>query len=109
MRLMNLEQMEEARKFGTERKHRTMADRTRRTAQNATGKYYVDDSCIDCDLCRNSAPTLFGRDEQVGLSIVHRQPQTTDELTLAEDAREVCPSDSIGNDGGEHGIERLPS
>jgi ferredoxin len=33
------------------------------------------------------------------MSIVHQQPVTPDELALAEEAREACPSESIGNDG----------
>jgi hypothetical protein len=30
---------------------------------------------------------------------VHRQPETDAERTLAEEARDACPTESIGNDG----------
>lgn len=76
-----------------------MATTTERLPQNIIGRYYVDSSCIDCDLCRNTAPTFFKRDDETGFSIVHRQPVAPEELALAEEARESCPTESIGNDG----------
>jgi ferredoxin len=76
-----------------------MASTTERLTQNVLGRYYVDASCIDCDLCRNTAPEFFRRDDEIGFSIVHRQPVTQDEIALAEEAREGCPSESIGSDG----------
>ena len=75
-----------------------MATTTERLPQNIVGRYYVDSSCIDCDLCRNTAPAFFKRDDEIGFSIVHRQPATPEELALAEEAREGCPTESIGND-----------
>jgi ferredoxin len=76
-----------------------MAERTQRLAQNVVGPYYVDSSCVDCDLCRNTAPDFFRRDDEIGMSIVYRQPSTPDERALAEGAKTGCPSESIGNDG----------
>ena len=76
-----------------------MATTTERLPQNIVGPYYVDSSCIDCDLCRSTAPALFKRDDETGFSIVHRQPVTPEERALAEEAREGCPTESIGNDG----------
>ena len=76
-----------------------MANTTERLPQNIAGRYYVDASCIDCDLCRSTAPDFFTRDDDTGFSIVHRQPITPEELALAEEAREGCPTESIGNDG----------
>jgi len=76
-----------------------MASTTERLTQNVLGRYYVDASCIDCDLCRTTAPEFFRRDDELGFSVVHRQPVTPEELALAEEAREGCPSESIGNDG----------
>jgi ferredoxin len=70
-----------------------------RLAKNAPGAFYVDASCIDCDQCRNIAPEFFSRHEELGLSIVHRQPTTPDEIALAQDALDTCPTNSIGNDG----------
>ena len=76
-----------------------MASTIERLPQNIVGRYYVDSSCIDCDLCRTTAPAFFTRDDEIGFSIVYRQPVTPEELALAEEAREGCPTESIGNDG----------
>ncbi len=78
-----------------------MANPSDRVPQNLPGRYYVDSSCIDCDLCRETAPTVFTRHEEGGYSYVHRQPLTPDEIALAEEARQGCPVDAIGHDGGE--------
>ena len=80
-------------------KDKTMADKHLKTPENVPGKFYVDESCIDCDLCRNTAPQSFNRFEDGGYTVVFRQPQTPEEITLAEDALKGCPTDSIGNDG----------
>ena len=76
-----------------------MASTTERLPQNIVGRYYVDSSCTDCDLCRTTAPAFFTRDDEIGFSIVYRQPVTPEELALAEEALEDCPTESIGNDG----------
>jgi len=76
-----------------------MANLNDRLPQNVPGRYYVDSSCIDCDLCRSTAPDFFKRDDEIGSSIVYRQPVTQEEVDLAEDARTGCPTESIGNDG----------
>lgn len=77
----------------------TMASLTERKIENITGRFYVDATCIDCDLCRETAPAFFRRDDDSGQSIVHRQPQTPEELALAEEALSICPTSSIGDDG----------
>lgn len=59
----------------------------------------MDDTCIDCDLCRDAAPDLFGRDDVSGLSFVRHQPSHPAEIAIAEEARTLCPLESIGNDG----------
>jgi ferredoxin len=76
-----------------------MASTIERLPQNIVGRYYVDSSCIDCDLCRTTAPAFFTRGDEIGFSIVYRQPVTPEELALAEEAREGCPTESLGNDG----------
>lgn len=76
-----------------------MADRTQKTPNNVPGPFYVDETCIDCDLCRETAPATFRRDDESGGSYVWRQPTTTEERTLAEDALQCCPTETIGNDG----------
>jgi ferredoxin len=64
-----------------------------------SGSYYVDDTCIDCDLCRETAPQFFRRYDDGGYSIVYRQPETAEEIAIAEEARVGCPTETIGNDG----------
>lgn len=76
-----------------------MADLTQRLPQNARGPFYVDASCIDCDKCRGEAPEFFRRDDELGMTIVFRQPATPEEKRLAQDAMDDCPTESIGNDG----------
>jgi hypothetical protein len=36
-----------------------MADIANKYAENISGKFYVDVQCIDCDLCRETAPANF--------------------------------------------------
>ena len=76
-----------------------MATSTDRLPQNVLGRFYVDSSCIDCDLCRSVAPAFFRREDETGYSVVYRQPVTPEETALAEEARAGCPVDAIGNDG----------
>ena len=76
-----------------------MAELVNRLPQNVVGAYYVDSSCVDCDLCRNTAPDFFKRDDEAGVSFVYRQPVTAEERAAAEEGRQGCPSESIGNDG----------
>ncbi|ACB76157.1 ferredoxin [Opitutus terrae] len=78
-----------------------MANPSDRLPQNVPGRFYVDSQCIDCDLCRETAPTIFGRDDESGFSFVKRQPLTPEEIALAEEAIQGCPVEAIGNDGDE--------
>lgn len=76
-----------------------MADRNSKVPENVPGRYYHDNTCIDCDLCREMAPQFFRRQEEGGYTYVFRQPVTAAEIAMAEEARLACPTDSIGNDG----------
>lgn len=80
-------------------KGKTMADRNLKNPENVPGKFYVDSTCIDCGLCPDTAPTVFRRFDEGGYSIAYHQPATPEELALAQEAFEGCPTDSIGNDG----------
>ena len=75
-----------------------MADKTNKLSINAPGKYYVDDTCIDCDACRQSSES-FDRSDDIGMSYVVKQPVTPEEIANAEEALEGCPVNAIGNDG----------
>jgi ferredoxin len=74
----------------------TLADKY---SDNAPGKFYVDSQCIDCDLCRETAPHNFKRNEDGGYSFVFKQPESPDEETQCKEAMEGCPVEAIGNDG----------
>ena len=76
-----------------------MADKTDKNPLNVPGSYYNDLSCIDCDLCRDTAPQFFTRDDDEGLSYVWKQPVTAEEIAVAEEARLGCPTETIGADG----------
>ena len=75
-----------------------MADKTHKHPQTTPGTYYTDMTCIDCDLCRETAPSIFKRDDE-GFSYVSRQPQNRTERELANEALQACPIETIGDDG----------
>ena len=85
--------------MGTTPIYTTMADIDDKTEKNVPGKFYVDCNCIDCDLCRETAPDFFGRDDDEGLSFVCKQPVTDEEIALCTEAMEGCPVQAIGDDG----------
>ncbi len=76
-----------------------MADKSNRLPDNAPGKWYVDNTCIDCDACRQVAPNNFSRNEEAGYSYVSKQPENDEELQQCQEAKESCPVESIGDDG----------
>ncbi|HNQ74603.1 MAG TPA: ferredoxin [Verrucomicrobiota bacterium] len=75
-----------------------MAEPSQRLPQNVPGLWYVDSNCIDCDLCRETAPSVFRRDEENGSSYVFHQPETEEEIRQALEALTGCPVEAIGND-----------
>lgn len=76
-----------------------MADKSKKWSNNVSGRFYVDDQCIDCDACRSEAPQNFTRDDEHGYSYVYKQPEGEKELAQAQAALEACPVEAIGNDG----------
>jgi ferredoxin len=77
----------------------TMADRDDRNKENVGGKFYVDSQCIDCDLCRETAPNNFTRSDDEGYSFVYKQPESDQEIEQCLEAMEGCPVEAIGQDG----------
>eukprot|EP01038_Epipyxis_sp_PR26KG_P014530 gene14530-19507_t len=62
-------------------------------SQNVPGLVFVDESCIDCDVCRWMNPRVFGRK---GIkSYVHTQPLTQNEKLSTYAAMIACPVGSI--------------
>ena len=76
-----------------------MAEARDKLPENTAGKFYVDRQCIDCDVCRDTAPDNFTRSDENGYSFVCKQPETEDERVLCEEAMAACPVEAIGNDG----------
>lgn len=76
-----------------------MADSSNKVGLNVEGKFYVDTECIDCDLCRTTAPDNFKANEDEGYAYVYKQPESPDEEELVKQAMEDCPVEAIGEDG----------
>lgn len=77
--------------------------------ENVGGDFFVDTTCIDCDLCRQIAPGTF---EDVGdHSAVRHQPRTSEEEFAALKALVTCPTASIGtlsNRSAKLAVEAYP-
>ena len=78
-----------------------MADKDAKLPENVPGTFYVDDQCIDCDACRETAPDFFTRNDDRGYSFVHTQPASDADIELCREALEGCPVEAIGEDGEE--------
>jgi len=76
-----------------------MADPRDKLLENVSGKFYVDSQCIDCDVCRVTAPNNFRRDEAKGYSYLFHQPENAEELAQCVEAMDSCPVEAIGDDG----------
>jgi len=84
-----------------------MADRARALPENVEGPIFVDATCIDCDTCRQLAPTVFG--ETGEFSFVKLQPHDPAEELAALRALVACPTGSIGTAGKERVGEAVAS
>lgn len=76
-----------------------MADKNNKHPGQIAGPFFVDTECIDCDLCRETAPNNFKRNDEGGFSFVYKQPENDDEMQQCKEAMEGCPVEAIGNDG----------
>ena len=76
-----------------------MADLANKYENNVLGKYFVDNQCIDCDLCRETAPENYTRYDDGGYSYVKKQPETPEEEAQCKEAKEGCPVEAIGDNG----------
>ena len=78
-----------------------MAEIENKYEDNKPGKFFVDDQCIDCDLCRETAPNNFTRQDEGGYSFVFKQPENEEEESQCKEAMEGCPVEAIGEDGDD--------
>lgn len=83
-----------------------MASIKDKLSENATGKYYVDRQCIDCDVCRDTSPANFARNDENGYSFVYKQPESPEEFELCKEAFNACPVEAIGDDGALSSVAR---
>ncbi|MFT9847713.1 MBL fold metallo-hydrolase [Aneurinibacillus sp. REN35] len=83
--------------------------RAERLGTNVEGDFYVNAACINCDTCRQLAPSVFS---QVGrYSAVTCQPEDQDEKRRAFHALLACPTGAIGSEdkeGLKDAIEEFP-
>jgi glyoxylase-like metal-dependent hydrolase (beta-lactamase superfamily II)/ferredoxin len=87
-----------------------MANPAKRLPQNVAGDFFVDDTCIDCDACRQIAPDVF-RDHGDQSSVFH-QPETKEETRRSLMALAACPVGSIGTIGNQDthiGVKAFPT
>ncbi|MBI2820325.1 MAG: MBL fold metallo-hydrolase [Acidobacteria bacterium] len=73
-----------------------MANRAQRLSTNIAGDFFVDNTCIDCDQCREIAPEVFG-DGEGHASVLH-QPDSSGMLHAALRALVSCPVGAIGTE-----------
>jgi glyoxylase-like metal-dependent hydrolase (beta-lactamase superfamily II)/ferredoxin len=74
-----------------------MARSAARLPENVPGPFFVDESCIDCAVCRHLAPAVFARSAR-DLSFVARQPASNEERIRSLMALVACPTSSIGTE-----------
>jgi len=75
-----------------------MANSSSRLPENVPGAFYVTSDCIDCDLCRQAAPSIYQRNADISYSVVIHQPATEAEFYQARAGLEGCPVEAIGMD-----------
>jgi ferredoxin len=73
-----------------------VAELTDRYEENAEGSWFVDAQCIDCDVCRVTAPANFARQEEKGYSYVMAQPSDPEQEEKCREAMASCPVEAIG-------------
>jgi glyoxylase-like metal-dependent hydrolase (beta-lactamase superfamily II)/ferredoxin len=76
-----------------------MANARKRVPENVPGDFFVDSTCIDCDACRQIAPSVFG--EAAETSFVKAQPVASSDRRQALQALLACPTGSIGCQGDD--------
>ena len=76
-----------------------MANKANSYPQNVPGKFFVDNQCIDCDLCRETGPSNFTRNDDGGYSYVKKQPESPEEDQQCKEAMQGYPVEAIGKNG----------
>ncbi|MFN3135514.1 MAG: MBL fold metallo-hydrolase [Candidatus Kryptonium sp.] len=71
-----------------------MASLNKALSVNVKGEFFVDSTCIDCDVCRQIAPEIFA--DCGGYSYVYSQPKNSEQRRKAVQALISCPVGAIG-------------
>lgn len=74
---------------------RNLASRRKRLPENASGDFYVDSTCIDCETCQWVAPRSFA--QAATTSYVYQQPTNKVDQHRALMALIACPVGAIGS------------
>ena len=82
-----------------------VANPAQRHPANVPGPWFVDRTCINCDVSRQCAPWMFGEEDEQ--AVVVRQPATEEERRQATRAMLACPTASIGVAGEKPPTEGL--
>jgi glyoxylase-like metal-dependent hydrolase (beta-lactamase superfamily II)/ferredoxin len=75
-------------------REKIVANKNKLLAANVGDNFFVDETCINCDTCRQLAPDTFVENDD--FSSVYRQPINSKELHAAYQALVACPVGSIG-------------
>jgi ferredoxin len=78
-----------------------LEDYKNRSPENTPGNIYVTWQCLDCDLCREIASTIFKRQDTEGYTYVIKQPETAEELEQVKECINGCCTQAIHDDGDE--------
>jgi ferredoxin len=76
-----------------------MSEYFNRLPENVPGEFYVSDQCLDCDFCREVAPTVFRRLADQGVSVVYSQPGDEATRAAVREAMEGCAVEAIRREG----------
>ena len=82
-----------------------MADPLDKHPENVSGPFYIDTACIICDMCLETAPSMFKATDDQDHAYVHRQPSNEEEMELAREALANCPVEAIGESSGSESAE----
>ena len=66
-----------------------------RFSDNVPGPWYVNEECIECGICAQTAPENFRLSDDGDHNIVFKQPETSEEIEQSEEAIEACPVEAI--------------
>lgn len=77
-----------------------MADYSKKLPLNVGNGFYVDETCIDCEVCREIAAANFKRDDKSRKSYVYSQPDNPADVAACQAALEECPVEAIGKISG---------